>query len=798
MPSIIPGFEYDIFISYRQKDNKYDGWVSAFVANLKRELEATFKEEISVYFDENPHDGLLETHNVDKSLEGKLKCLVFIPIISQTYCDPKSFAWQNEFVAFNKIAKSDEFGKDIKLNNGNVASRVLPVRIHDLNVEDKALFEKELASVLRPVDFIFKSPGVCRPLRSNEDSPSSNLNKTFYRDQINKVANFIREIINGMLHQQHPETTLHRSSYANIPTLQKKTRKWKLNAIIAVLALIGFAAIAWFTTRTGQKVRRELRDATIAILPFENQTNNLDLNPIGQIAADFISTKLIQNQFLQVVPVQDVFRRTIYSGLVSNPQAEKKMISDGGVDIIVMGHYNPIPGDSLMLVASVNDVAAQKVLFTSPIIKCSAQNPMKAITDIQQFVVGFFMFSQNESNAATTRPPRYDAYEEYLKGMEVWVKNDLAPGNISIRYGSEVEKHFKHAIAIDQDFMPPYFKLMELFLIDRKGAQLDSLLKILDGKTSLFLEGDLLNYTILKFMVSKDWLGLEKFLLSKTNVKLPGFRPYYQLAVNSVFRLNKPQAALDYLARCDTTDFDFDNKPSDQLFYSVKTSALLKLRRHEEVVQLTSSLPFKIIASIRVNRWRSLYFLNRNETADKEVADFFLDNRHTSAPHMALFRAALIKNDTAAATLNYHRFMSYEKQLKQTNVQLFVRAVMMFRMNDNISEAEKILSQDLLIGNRNRRIHQLGILYAVSGRPEKAKEVIDDMLAHENLHDNGFTRYYIAKIELALGNKDKSMEYLQQSLKKGMEFGEDLFEYDSDLKDLFDYSPFIELVKPKG
>jgi len=31
MSSLIPGFEYDIFISYRQKDNKYDGWVSEIV-----------------------------------------------------------------------------------------------------------------------------------------------------------------------------------------------------------------------------------------------------------------------------------------------------------------------------------------------------------------------------------------------------------------------------------------------------------------------------------------------------------------------------------------------------------------------------------------------------------------------------------------------------------------------------------------------------------------------------------------------------------------------------------------------
>ena len=76
MPSIVPGFEYDIFISYRHKDNKYDGWVTEFVANLRKEIEATFKEDISIYFDANPHDGLLETHDVDDSLKDKLKCLI--------------------------------------------------------------------------------------------------------------------------------------------------------------------------------------------------------------------------------------------------------------------------------------------------------------------------------------------------------------------------------------------------------------------------------------------------------------------------------------------------------------------------------------------------------------------------------------------------------------------------------------------------------------------------------------------------------------------------------------------------
>ena len=192
MPSIIPGYEYDIFISYRQKDNKRDGWVTEFIDTLKDEIEATFKEDISIYFDENPFDGLGETHDVDDSLAKKLKCLIFIPIISKTYCDPNSFAWTNEFLAFNQLASNDEYGLKVNLPNGNTASRVLPIRIHDIDDADKQLVENEIG-ILRSIDFVYQSSGVNRPL-SPSDERELNVHKTIYRDQINKVANAIQEI----------------------------------------------------------------------------------------------------------------------------------------------------------------------------------------------------------------------------------------------------------------------------------------------------------------------------------------------------------------------------------------------------------------------------------------------------------------------------------------------------------------------------------------------------------------------------------------------------------------------------
>jgi hypothetical protein len=39
MSSIVPGYTYDFFISYRQKDNKGDRWVSEFDASLKEKLK---------------------------------------------------------------------------------------------------------------------------------------------------------------------------------------------------------------------------------------------------------------------------------------------------------------------------------------------------------------------------------------------------------------------------------------------------------------------------------------------------------------------------------------------------------------------------------------------------------------------------------------------------------------------------------------------------------------------------------------------------------------------------------------
>jgi TolB-like protein len=296
MSSIIQRYEYDIFISYRHNDN-LDGWVSDFVLNLEKQLKVTIKEPISIYFDTNPHDGLLEMHNVEKSLENKLKCLIFIPIISRTYCDTKSYAWQKEFCAFNNLARKDEFGMDINLADGNVTSRILPVKIHDIDKEDSALLERELGGVLRAIEFFYKTSGVNRPLTSKDDEVRTP-GKILYHDQVNKVANAIQEIMRGIKNKENtPLINEPLISQGKILPFRKKLRRRSVIAYILISLLLVITIVLFLLFPMGGRTTSMNSivnlDRSIAVLSFKNISNN----PEQQYFCDGMKEEILNHLF---------------------------------------------------------------------------------------------------------------------------------------------------------------------------------------------------------------------------------------------------------------------------------------------------------------------------------------------------------------------------------------------------------------------------------------------------------------------------------------------------------------------
>lgn len=459
MPSIHPGYNYDIFISYRHNDNR-SGWVSEFVKALQEELASTLKDPISVYFDTNPHDGLLETHQVDKSLEGKLKCLIFLPIISQTYCDPKSFAWQHEFCAFNQLTKSDVLGRDITLKNGNVTSRILPIRIHDLDDEDKSTIEGELGNFLRAVDFTFKSAGVNRPL-TPDDKREENGNKTFYRDQVNKVANAIKEIIMGVkqvggrtIEEPNHERKVKPPSVPFAPPLANTNRNMALIALALMMLFAVLYAISQFTQSVPAEPIEE--DASIAVLPFANLSND----PEQEYFSDGITEQIITN--LAHINSLKVIARTSVMKFKKTEKTIKEIGKELGVTHILEGSIRK-SGSRVRVTAQLITVSNEAHLWAQD-YDADLKDIFTVQDEVSMAIANALQrkLTDRESEALKSeRSTNVEAYQHYLKGFylhdEVFfvkrIKEDFLRS----------EEEFKKAIALDSGYAMAYAGLADLY-----------------------------------------------------------------------------------------------------------------------------------------------------------------------------------------------------------------------------------------------------------------------------------------------------------------------------------------------
>jgi tetratricopeptide (TPR) repeat protein len=485
MASIIPGYEYDIFISYRQKDNKHDGWVTEFVNNLKGELESTFKEEISVYFDINPHDGLLETHDVDSSLKEKLKCLIFIPVVSRTYCDSRSFAWEHEFKPFVEMSSIDQFGSKVKLPNGNVATRILPIQIHDLNPDDRAFFESELGGFLRAIEFIYIEPGVNRPLKPDDDD-KVNLNRTKYRNQINKTANAIDEIISSLKRNPattHSEKLQHEEQPAKILDMGKTEMQTKHEGLtmqrlltgIILLTIIIITAILAFPKISGKDKYKDIIDAdgriSVAVMPFRNMTGDSLYNKWQDSFQSLIISHLSNTDKLKVYSFEimlDIIGSTGYANYASiTPAIARDIALKLESGMIVTGSLSKA-GENLRINLQLTKTESSEI-FKAFTLDFKGENEFFTVADSLSAVLNNFLrieilkkelgtFS-NDLPINTSSP---EAFTYFIEADKMFWGND-----------SRAREYFLKALEKDTGFIDCYFYLSCIYnsLGDHKKAE---------------------------------------------------------------------------------------------------------------------------------------------------------------------------------------------------------------------------------------------------------------------------------------------------------------------------------------
>ena len=543
MTSIKEGYSYDIFISYRQKDNKYEGWVTEFVESLKKELEASFKEEVSIYFDINPHDGLLETHDVDASLKEKLNCLVFIPILSRTYCDTKSFAWVNEFSAFVSRASEEKSGLKVKLADGNIASRVLPVRIHDLDADDISLCESVLGGVLRGIEFIYREPGVNRPLTPDDD-PKTNLNKTRFRNQINKVALAIREIITSMKKDGQPSER-------------------------SLLKPAGAAKVLESITEY---------EKSVAVLPFINdspdQENTYFINGVME--------EILNN--LQKIKDMRVISRTSVEQYRGQSKPISEIAQDLGVNYIVEGSGQKY-GNSFRLRAQLILAKHESHLWGE-----SFQQKITDVEDIFNIQTKIAETIADELKAIITPEEKQliekvptinnEAYEAYLKGR--FYLQNINQNNLDV-----AQKHFELAIEKDPAYAYAYTGIAYIWLIRQQGGftipeeagpkAMEAILKAAELDSNIaevhFMQA------CINYLGVWDWETSESEFQKAIEIN-PNHAEAHGLYAQLLYILGRPEEALRH------AELSFKLDPLNQLVKMWYGFNFLYVKRYDEIISI--------------------------------------------------------------------------------------------------------------------------------------------------------------------------------------------------------------------
>jgi TolB-like protein len=438
----LPNYEYDIFISYRQNDNRSStqgpGWVAEFVRSLREELAATIKRPVSVYADFNPRDGLLESHSVDKSLEGKLKSLIFIPILSQTYCDPNSFAWQHEFVAFNRMASQDAIGRDVKLSNGNVASRILPVKIHELDADDVGVIETELQNPLRAIDFTFRSAGVNRPLLPRDDETPGE-HQISYRNQINKTANAIKELLTAM---KAVGASQGAAPLSPQPLTVRPRSKKIVSIVTAAVLLVSVAAyVVFYFSNPAGAIERDA--PAIAVLPFVDMSPGRDQTYLGDGLAEAVINSLVTVKDLKVIGRTSSFQ-------FRDEKIDLRQIGEIlGVNCILEGSVQKMDG-RIRITAQLIDVKDNSHLWSKQydhklddIFRIQDDIASNIINSLKGTLLGVDPVDIGTSNAL--------AYETYLKG-EFQLTSYTKEGT------HNAIKLFEEAIHLDSTFAEAYVR----------------------------------------------------------------------------------------------------------------------------------------------------------------------------------------------------------------------------------------------------------------------------------------------------------------------------------------------------
>ena len=316
------------------------------------------------------------------------------------------------------------------------------------------------------MNLFIKASGVNRPLKPNDERTENNLNHTYYRDQINKVANAVKEIISAIKkHNQQDEVIS--KEVIKLKTEISKNLKPKIiigSFLVLAIIMLGY----FFISKLFQIFQKNRLKKSIAVLPFRNDSPN-DTN---SYFINGIMEKVLNN--LQMIKKLRVISRTSVEQYRNTTKSIPEIAKEQSVNYIVEGSgqkYGNKFALSVQLIAADNEKLLwgksydQEIQETSDIISIQSEIAQSIASELKATMTP--EEKQLIEKTPTTNLTAYDFYQrgrdEYLKYWTSAETSTYYQTNGNKATLQKAENFYHKALKYDSTFAQAYTGLARVY-----------------------------------------------------------------------------------------------------------------------------------------------------------------------------------------------------------------------------------------------------------------------------------------------------------------------------------------------
>ena len=575
---------------------------------------------------------------------------------------------------------------------------------------------------------------------------------------------------------------------------------------VPVLAAVGAAAVALiavvFTVSRGRATSSSpvVVPSRVVVAPLENSTGDPTLDPVGSMVAEWVTQGLLRTGLVQVVDARTMLETARDAGPKRGEDYLRTLAERTAAGTVVSGSYFR-EGNELRFLTRITGAPSGDVRHTVDVVSAPVSRPTAALEPLRQRITGALAVlldpRLNNWTAKTSQPPTYEAYNEFLLGMQTFGPD----------YESSV-RHFTRAAQLDSTYWQAMLWDAMSFANLRRYAPADSLFRILDRNRSTLASYDEANldYFYAGF-IRGDWETSYRGARRMLDLAPAAGHALYAAGLTAEIT-NRPREAIEVLTRIDTR-VGWGKAWAPRVYNLLARSYhQLSDYRHdlEWAKQLKESEPN--VGWTRLAEVKATAALGRGKEAldlavagaafppstetweDYSPGDFLWQSGRELRAH----GHAALAHDAFERALRWYDSRPADERATRGHRRDAARVLAeLGRWADAYDDYRKLYAEDTVTVEY---LGAMGVLAARLGRLSEADSIAQRLVGDTRPYTFGAPRLWAARIAAVKGDRNEAVTLIHQALREG-HTRLYAFHSEQDFDGLRDYPGFREILEPR-